>query len=80
MIDPKALEGAMKKATKEQNRTMKVANAMTEIARSMVKEIANEYIDVEDTSAGRSAQRFWYEQGIEMLQGYVRKLKLTYKK
>jgi hypothetical protein len=74
------IQGAMKYATKEQNRTVKVANAMTDIAKSMVKEIANEYIDVEDTSSGRSAQRFWYEHGIEILQAYVRKLELAYKK
>lgn len=66
--------------TAKQSKSKRVANAISEVARQMVKGIANEYIDVEDTSAGRSAQRFWYEQAEIMLKGYVRKLKLTYKK
>lgn len=66
--------------TAKPSKSKRVAHAISEVARQMVKGIANEYIDVEDTSAGRSAQRFWYEQAEIMLKGYVRKLKLTYKK
>lgn len=60
-------------------KSKRVANAVSEVARQMVKGIANEYIDVEDTSAGRSAQRFWYVQAEKLIKQYTRMLKLTYK-
>lgn len=57
----------------------KVSMAVSDISLAMVKRIANMYIDVEDTSAGRSAQRFWYLQAERLIKQYISMLKLTYK-